>query len=304
MSIQTVGMIGRGALGILFAHQIEKVLDQNHLCFIADEQRVDRYQQQELFSNDEKCEFHYVSQVKDFQPVDLILMCVKFNGLNSAIETIKDFIKEDTIIISVLNGISSENILQKHFPNNIIVRCIAQGMDAVYCDHQLTYSHFGELVIGATNNQEEEAIKELSQFFDKTHIPYTISKDIIHSQWNKLMLNCGVNQVCAAYNIPYGGIQDNQKYRNILKETMKEVQKVAAQLEIIITDDEIEEWFHIMDTFDYEGMPSMRQDVLAHRKTELGLFSGTVIPIAHQYGIEVPHLEELYHLIQDIEKDF
>ena len=59
-----------------------------------------------------------------------------------------------------------------------------------------------------------------------------------------------------------------------------------------------------MDTFDYEGMPSMRQDVLAHRKTELGLFSGTVIPIAHQYGIKVPHLEELYHLIQDIEKDF
>ena len=33
MSIQTVGMIGRGALGILFAHQIEKVLDQNHFVF-------------------------------------------------------------------------------------------------------------------------------------------------------------------------------------------------------------------------------------------------------------------------------
>lgn len=50
-----------------------------------------------------------------------------------------------------------------------------------------------------------------------------------------------------------------------------------------------------------EGMPSMRQDILSKRKTELALFSGTVVPLAKQLDIKTPVLIDLAKRIEAIE---
>ena len=34
-------------------------------------------------------------------------------------------------------------------------------------------------------------------------------EDILYRQWSKLMLNVGLNQVCAVYNVPYRGVQQD-----------------------------------------------------------------------------------------------
>jgi len=59
-----------------------------------------------------------------------------------------------------------------------------------------------------------------------------------------------------------------------------------------------------MEPLSNEGMPSMRQDIIAHRKTELSLFSGTVVPIAKKLGIQTPVLEDLARRIRAIEAAF
>ncbi len=301
--IKTVGMIGRGAIGVIFGRIIQQTLNDD-MVFIVDEERYIKYQQYPLYANGQLCHFRYCTNVNDFQTVDLMIYAVKFPALNNAIEISKPFIKDDTIIISTLNGISSEDILRDTFKNNTIIRCIAQKMDSVYQNNEVNYSSTGELVVGMDNNYQKDQFDILIHFFDKVHIPYVISDDIIHDQWSKLMLNCGVNQVCAAYNIPYGGIQDDQTMKDQMIETMKEVQTVARCMNITLTDEEINQWVKAIDALGHDAMPSMRQDVLAHRKTELELFSGTIIPLARKYHINVPQNEYLYETIQHIESQY
>ena len=48
----------------------------------------------------------------------------------------------------------------------------------------------------------------------------------------------------------------------------------------------------IADGLNPEGMPSMRQDGMAKRYSEVELFSGTVIPLAQKHGIDVPNCRE------------
>ena len=48
----------------------------------------------------------------------------------------------------------------------------------------------------------------------------------------------------------------------------------------------------------------MAQDIKAHRKTELALFSGTIVPMAKELGIPTPVLSDLMHKIQLLECDF
>lgn len=85
---------------------------------------------------------------------------------------------------------------------------------------------------------------------------------------------------------------------------MKEVQKVAKAKGIDLKDQDIEAWIDLVNSLRPDGMPSMAQDVQAKRKTELALFSGTIVPLAKKEGIEVPVLENLMKEIQKIEQSF
>ena len=65
---------------------------------------------------------------------DLIIIATKDDGLDSAIQNIKNFINENTIIISVLNGIHSERkIAEKYGWRNVLISfyignsCIREG---------------------------------------------------------------------------------------------------------------------------------------------------------------------------------
>ena len=56
-----------------------------------------------------------------------------------------------------------------------------------------------------------------------------------------------------------------------------------------------------LETLDPAGMPSMAQDRIARRKTEVEEFSGTICRLAAEHGIEVPQNEWLYQRIREIE---
>ncbi len=46
---------------------------------------------------------------------DLIIFAVKFMGMESALEIVKPFVGEHTLFLSVLNGISSEEMIEKAY---------------------------------------------------------------------------------------------------------------------------------------------------------------------------------------------
>lgn len=68
--------------------------------------------------------------------MDLLIVGVKFGGLKAAIEEAAPFVTAQTVILSLLNGIASERVLQQAFPQAKVLYCIAQGMDAVKIGNQ------------------------------------------------------------------------------------------------------------------------------------------------------------------------
>lgn len=298
--IQKVGIVGRGAIGALYG-----TLLLEHGChdvvFIVDPDRKKRYEQQPLEVNGEFPDFQYVTSGES---LDLIMICTKYAGLSAAIQEIAPFVNQDTIILSCLNGIRSEEECRKVYGEDAVIRCIVQGMDSTYLNHTVDYSHVGEILFGSETPQQRSKVEDLKQFFSRYSIPYRECEDIVREQWNKLMLNCGINQVCAAHQVGYGGCQDHQPYQAEFVEAMKEVQTVANAKGISLTDQDIQDWIQLVNSLRPEGLPSMAQDILAHRKTELPLFSLTIIPMAKELSIHTPVLEKLCSQILELEKNF
>lgn len=305
MKIKTVSIIGLGALGILFGNQLSIKMDFEDLRIIADEGRIERYKKDLIYCNNEICNFNYVTPETKCTPADLVIFAVKFNALDDAIKAASNQIDENTIILSALNGISSEEIIGNAFGMDKVLYCVAQGMDAVKTANHLTYSNKGILCFGEKKTGIiSEKVQRVANFFDSVDFPYETVTNMYQRQWGKLMLNVGVNQTVAVYKGTYGTIQKEGPARDTMINAMKEVMYLSPFEGVTLTDTDLKYWLKVLDTLSPDGKPSMRQDLENHRFSEVELFSGTVIRLGKKYKIQTPINQMLYNQIKDIEKDF
>jgi len=122
--------------------------------------------------------------------------------------------------------------------------------------------------------------------------------------WSKFMLNVGVNQTVAVYGSNYGDIQREGPAREMMIAAMREVITLAEKEGIMLTEDDITYWLHVLSKLSPEGKPSMAQDVEAKRLSEVDLFAGTVLELGKKHGIPTPVNKELYERIKEIESQY
>ena len=145
--IQTAGIVGLGALGILFGQKLSEALGRENVYVFADRERAERYGKKGVYANGKRCEFTYV-EAKDAPTVDLLIYATKYYSLEEAVKSTAGACGKDTIVISLLNGVSSEGLIEELLHPAHLLYCVAQGMDATREGSRLTYSKAGCLVFG------------------------------------------------------------------------------------------------------------------------------------------------------------
>jgi len=305
MEIKKVSIIGLGALGILYANHFSKRMPKEDLRIIADKDRIKKYQDEAVYCNGERCDFHYMTPEEICEPADLIIFTVKDRALSDAIHAVKNHVGENTIILSALNGILSEVEIGRTYGMNKILYCVAQGMDAVKEKNKLTYDHMGILCFGEKRSDNPlSKVKRVADFFKKIELPYEIDNQMSKRQWGKFMLNVGVNQTVAVLESNYGHIQTDGEARDMMIAAMREVISLSEYERIHLTEEDLDYWLRILATLSPEGKPSMRQDLEAKRHSEVQLFAGTVLKLGKKHGIPTPVNKKLYHHITYMESQF
>lgn len=303
--IQNISMIGMGALGVLYGNFFTEALGCDRLSFIADKERIAKYQKQGVYCNGKKCSFIFSDSDTPARPADLLIFAVKATSLSDAIQSAKKYVGKDTIILSLLNGITSEEVIGHTLGMEHMLYSVAQGMDAVKLGNRLTYSQLGQIYIGIPQDEPGKApmLQAVLHLFDKVHLPYTQEADIRHRLWSKWMLNVGVNQAVMVSKGTYRTVQQEGQPREIMKAAMREVIALAEKENVNVTEEDLLAYVALVDSMNPDGMPSMRQDGVAGRHSEVELFSGTVIKKAKIYGVSVPVNTELYEQINKLEAE-
>lgn len=304
--IRTVALVGLGALGVMYGHHLSRVMPFERLRIIADRERIKKYETEKIYCNGEQCRFNYVSPEEDAgEPADLVIFAVKYPGLAEAIEAVRKQVEDNTVIISTLNGITSEEVIGRTYGMEKIVYCVAQGMDAVKEGNRMTYVNMGILCIGDLEpGSISPNVRRVADFFEQVKIPYEFDTDMRKRLWGKLMLNVGVNQTVAVYEGTYGTIQREGPARETMIAAMREVMALAPYEGVVLTEDDLRYWLALLGTLNPEGKPSMRQDLEAGRQSEVELFAGTIIARGKKYGVPTPVNQELYDRIKEIESHF
>ncbi len=316
--IKTVHIVGMGALGLLFGAPIAEYLGSEQPVYLMNEDRVARHSKETWTINER--EIHPVMQTPETAgakgTADLILVGVKYPGLQDALDLVGPSVGEDTIIISMMNGIDSEEILGERFGEEKVVYAIAQGMDAQRYGSALSYTQPGKLHLGVPAAGEDAASQEIytkrmerletvCRFFDAAKVPYIREEDILYRQWSKFMLNVGCNQACMVYDAPYGkALEHGSEAFAMMVGGMREVCAVAQAKGIQIGEKEISEYIELEHHLNPNAIPSMGQDRRQRHYSEVEMFAGIMIRMGKELGIEVPVNEFLYRRVKEIEAEY
>ena len=281
---------GLGAVGLTYAVKFKA---NSELKILVDKERLERYNRNKPIFNGVVQEFDYILSDETFTP-DLIILATKSQGLDDAIKNIKNFVNENTIIISLLNGISSEEKIQKAYPNATVLKSYFIGHSAVRVGNSVTQDGVGEIFI--ENNTK---IKEI---FDEFKINYQIPQDINYSMWLKYTMNLFSNQVSAILNMNFGELKRNQAFLKFAKKIILEVQTIAQAKGVKNLENLENDALAFLNKMCDEGKTSMLQDILAGRKTEVEIFAGEIIRLGKKFNLPTPYNQVLYDLIKIVEE--
>ena len=302
MKIKSVLLAGAGAVGLPTAETIYRS-DPDCISILARGERLERYRKNGLKVNGEKLDFRFSCGEK----ADLIIIASKFHHLDQIIEDIRASVGKDTIILSLLNGITSEEIIGKKLGRERLPLAMVLGTDAFHEAEETTYDRKGVIHFGDAEGKNGEREDSIAEFFTRTSVAFSLEQNMKRKLWFKFMFNVGANQTTAALRLPYksiqnrGGSDEIPEARTMFEKAMREAISVANAEGIDLNEADIENVYNTVNLFNPEGFTSMCQDVLAGRKTELEMFSLVILDLAKKHNIPVPVNEMLYLLLKTVE---
>ena len=202
MDIRKISIVGTGTFGVMYGRFFSERLPAGSVRFIADENPIETCKKNSITCNGVPCRFTFIPFGTD-DPADLVIFAMRFGELDDVIRRIGSQVGKNTVILSLINGITSQDRLSRVFGNDRVLLCTVQGSDVSRTGNAITYTGMGTLNIGTQDGLPSDFIKALTAFFDSTGFPYHFSTDMKKSLWERLVFNTGICQAVAVYETNY-----------------------------------------------------------------------------------------------------
>ena len=293
-----ISIIGAGCVGTVFAERL--YLDNQDVSFIATGDRAKTIIENGIIVNGNTYKIPITKS-----KADLIIVCVKNFDLEQACNDIKEYVRDDTIILPLLNSISPTPTIKKFFPNNRVLYAYITKIDSYKDDNGYKYNIAGDIHFGYSNNENiKPELKNLANIFNNAGFNAFIDDDMIRGVWKKWMLNVGANQVSALTEADYLQFAKIPEIEQVLRLAMQELLTIACYENVNLSTKDITEIIEYLTTYPFPKKTSMLQDVLAHRKTEIDFISGDIITLSKKWNCPCPVNLTMYYLIKSKEKAY
>lgn len=307
--IRSALIVGAGAVGASVASAIHDALP-GAAGVLAGEARAARFRAEGFLVNGRRYDFPVVpsreAPAAGAEP-GLIIVAVKCHQLAAAIEDMRPYVGPRTLILSLLNGISSEDELAAAFGREKVPYAMIIGIDALREAGSISYASTGKITFGDARNRPgapSERVSRIAAFFDRAGVRYEVPADMIRALWFKFMINVGINQASAVLRAEYRAFQELPEAREVMEGAMREAVAVSRALGTGLADSDIEAWYATLRGLSPDSKTSMLQDVEARRKTEVEAFAGKVVELGAAAGVATPVNKLLFGIIRTIEKRY
>ena len=233
-------------------------MDSRCISFVARGKRMERLRREGLIVNGKLYNIPVLSPEDHTAPADLIIVAVKNQHLDDAIRDMRNCVGPETVIISVMNGIDSEERIGAVYGMAKVLYCVSLGIDALREDNRVIYTTQGTLYFGeATNPFPTQRVKRVQELFSKAGIVHETPPDMKRVLWRKFMINVGINQASAVLGASYAVFQNSGQARELMESAMWEVIQLAQKAGVNLSEDDIRGFEPVLARLNPQGKTSM-----------------------------------------------
>ena len=226
--------------------------------------------------------------------VDLVLLCVKGYDLLAAARELTPVVDNRTIVIPPGNGVGNTEIVRKGLGRgDILSACI-------YISTHLQAPGVVEQVAGPRKfffgnpNGETEPYRRIESLFLEAGLNAELSENILREVWSKYLFVEPLSALTSLYEVPQGGLLDNDEKKAQVRRMMEEIGTLAAKAGVELLDDIVDQSMAKAESFPYETRTSMQLDFQHGRPTELETMVGYAVRKAKELDVPLPQHENVY----------
>ena len=236
-------------------------------------------------------------------PVDLVIVLVKSFHTRAAIESAGPIIGENTMVMSIQNGMRHEEILAEVVGRNRVLAAKTYVGGVFLSPGQIVSGTKGKhTYIGELDGQLTPRLQAVVDEFNKTGLLATASTNIYGTMWDKLLVNVATGALCAITRLPYGPLYNVPEIETCALAAVAEGIAVAKANNIKLTSEDPGYFWRLAA----EGLPaefktSMLQSLEKGELTEVDYINGSVVRWGERSGIATPVNQTLVACTKGIE---
>jgi 2-dehydropantoate 2-reductase len=249
---------------------------------------------------------------------DIILLATKAPALSKVTQEIQPLMKEDSVVVSLQNGICEEYLIQQLGKEHVI-GCVVGWGATVHEPGRLEKTSTGHFTVGTLDGAKMNHFDTVVRLLETT-APVMVSENIFGCLYSKLIINSCITTLGAICGMMLGKMLSFRNIRNLFIEIIREAVEVAKGAGI-----NIEKYGNKLDFYDFAEKSSPWANFMKHlkiriigmkyrrlkssslqsletgRKTEIDFLNGYITQKGREVGVETPLNDLLVKLVKEIE---
>ncbi|MBY4865896.1 2-dehydropantoate 2-reductase [Burkholderia sp. Bp9017] len=234
-------------------------------------------------------------------PFDLLIVFTKSTHTRAALDGVRALLGPHTSVLTLQNGLGNVETLNAFVPlERILVGVTTWPADVAGPGHVRSHGA-GTIRMMTADGTARPFAATVAAALSDAGLACSLDADVWAAIWEKVAFNAALNTLCAATGCTVDQLASVPDGPRLALAIAAETAAVARAKGIDVDGESIAHNVEHAIHAHHGHRPSMLQDVLAGRRTEIDAISGRVVAAARETGVAVPHTDTLLALVRLID---
>jgi 2-dehydropantoate 2-reductase len=303
-----IAVIGAGAMGSVYAGLFASA---GHEIWAIDvwAEHVEAIQRKGLrvegASGDRTVPMNASTNAADAGPCDLVIIATKANGVASAAQSLIPLLHDDTLIVTIQNGLGAAERIRAHHDAGNILLGVAGGFGAIMKGPGHAFHNGMQLIrLGELGGGLTARVEKVAELWRGAGFNARAYADVEQLIWEKFLCNVTFSGPCTLTHASVGELMQHPQAWDVALRCGLEAYQAGLAKGIHFSFHDAAEYIHAFGTTMPEARPSMLQDHEAGRRSEVDAINGMVPVVAAEVCTSASTNEMVTALIKLRERDF
>ncbi len=292
-----IAIIGSGGVGGYLGAKLWKA--GNEVIFVARGNHLTTMQQHglQLESPDGSFIVHstFTDRLDKLMPFDLIIIGVKSFDTEEAAKLVLPVLKDDTIVLSIQNGVENKNILSQSLGKQYVIPGVAYIISTIASPGIILHEGgTGKFKFGEPDGTVSERCLLLKNVFEYAGINGEPVDNIEKALWWKWIFICGIGGMTAYARKSIGEIFGDLALNSMLKDVVHEAASIGRAKQIDEFTDIEKKVFEHYQRLPFVTTSSMYYDVTHGKRVEVEALNGAAVRFGKELSIPTPANDKIY----------